>query len=107
MHHKGRFPDVFFGANLRPDSAALAIMVLLLFLIFVLLFLTLTAQPVQAQTYKVIHNFWLAYSPATVMPSMRIVGEAMAPRNSRSLPISAILKNMSFRLPATVISSTG
>jgi hypothetical protein len=107
MHHKGRFPNVFFGANLRLDSAALAIMVLLLFLIFVLLFLTLTAQPVQAQTYKVIHNFWLAYSPATVMPSMRIVGEAMAPRNSRSLPISAMLKNMSFKLPATVISSTG
>jgi hypothetical protein len=107
MHHKGRFPNVFFGASLRLDSAALAIMVLLLFLIFVLLFLTLTAQPVQAQTDKVIHNFWLAYSPATVMPSMRIVGDAMAPRNSRSLPISAMLKNMSFRLPATVISSTG
>jgi hypothetical protein len=57
MHHKGRFPNVFFGASLRLDSAALAILVLLLFLIFVLLFLTLTAQPVQAQTYKVIHNF--------------------------------------------------
>ena len=55
MHHKGRFPNVMFGANLRPDSAALAI--LLLLLIFVLLFMTLTAQPVQAQTYKVIHNF--------------------------------------------------
>jgi uncharacterized repeat protein (TIGR03803 family) len=57
MHHKGRFPNVFFGANLRPDSAALAIMVLLLFLIFVLLFMTLIAQPAQAQSYKVLHNF--------------------------------------------------
>ncbi len=101
MHHKGRFPNVFFGASLRPDSAALAIMVLLLFLILVLLFMTLTAQPVQAQTLVAV------YSPATVMPSILSVGEATAPRNSRSLPISAMLKNMSFKLPATVISSTG
>jgi uncharacterized repeat protein (TIGR03803 family) len=57
MHHKGRFPNVFFGANLRPDSAALAILILLLFLIFVLLFMTLTAQPAQAQTFRVLHNF--------------------------------------------------
>jgi uncharacterized repeat protein (TIGR03803 family) len=57
MHHKGRFPNVFFGANLRPDSAALAIMILLLFLIFVLLFMTLTAQPAQAQSFQVIYNF--------------------------------------------------
>ena len=92
MHHKGRFPNVFFGASLRPDGAAFAIMILLLFLIFVLLFLTLIARPVQAQTYKVIHNFWLAYSPATVMPSMRSVGQAIEPRNSRSLPISARLR---------------
>jgi uncharacterized repeat protein (TIGR03803 family) len=57
MHNKGRFPNVFFGARLRPDSAALAIMVLLLFLIFVFLFLTLTVQPAQGQTYQVIHGF--------------------------------------------------
>jgi uncharacterized repeat protein (TIGR03803 family) len=57
MHHKGRFPNVFFGANLRPDSAALAILIVLLFLIFVLLCMTLTAQPAQAQTFQVIHNF--------------------------------------------------
>ncbi len=57
MHHKGRFPNAFFGAGLRLDSAALAILVLLLFLIFVLLFMTLTAPPAQAQTYKVIYNF--------------------------------------------------
>ena len=36
-----------------------------------------------------------------------IVGEATLPRNSSSLPISEILQNMSLRLPATVISSTG
>ena len=32
-------------------------MVLLLFLLFVLLFMTVTAQPAQAQTFKVLHNF--------------------------------------------------
>ena len=47
------------------------------------------------------------YSPPTVRPSMRMVGAATEPRNSRSLPISEMLKNISFRLPATVISSTG
>ncbi len=47
------------------------------------------------------------YSPPTVSPSIRIVGEATLPRNSRSLAISEILQNMSLRLPATVISSTG
>ena len=55
MHNKGRFPNVMFGASLRPESAALAIVVMLLFLIFV--FLSLTAQPAQGQTYRVIHNF--------------------------------------------------
>ena len=48
-----------------------------------------------------------AYSPPTVRPSIRIVGQATDPRNSRSFAISAILKNSSFRFPATVISSTG
>ena len=38
---------------------------------------------------------------------MRIVGAATEPRNSRSLAISEMLKNISFRFPATVISSTG
>jgi uncharacterized repeat protein (TIGR03803 family) len=57
MHTKGRFPHDLFGASLRPDSAALAILVFLLFLIFVFLFLTLTVQPGQAQTFRVIHNF--------------------------------------------------
>src|SRR5581483_11279590 len=47
------------------------------------------------------------YSPPTVNPSIRIVGQAMAPRNSKSLPISEMLKRSCFRLPATVISSTG
>ena len=57
MHNKGRFPNVMFGASLRPESATLAVMVLLLFLIFVFLFLMLTAQPAQAQTFLVLHNF--------------------------------------------------
>jgi hypothetical protein len=47
------------------------------------------------------------YSPPTVSPSTRIVGAATDPRNSRSLAISEILKNNSFKFPATVISSTG
>ena len=51
MHHKGRFPNVNFGASLRPDSAMLAILVMLLFLLFVFLFMMFTAQPAQAQTY--------------------------------------------------------
>jgi len=55
MDNKGRFPDVMFGASLRPEAAALAIMLLLL--VLALLFITLTAQPVQGQTYKVIYNF--------------------------------------------------
>ena len=67
-------------------------------------------RPISAVSTSVHPNtvirLWI-HSPATVMPSMRSVGDAMAPRNSRSLPISAMLKNMSFRLPATVISSTG
>jgi hypothetical protein len=47
------------------------------------------------------------YSPPTVRPSTRIVGAATDPRNSKSFAISEMLKNNSFRLPATVISSTG
>src|SRR5215469_11035704 len=47
------------------------------------------------------------YSPPTIRPSMRMVGAATEPRNSRSLAISEMLKNKSFRFPATVISSTG
>jgi len=50
MHSKARFPNVIFGASLRPDGAALAILVMLLFLLFVPLFMTLTAQPSQAQS---------------------------------------------------------
>ncbi len=56
MHHK-RLPNAFFGASLRHDSPALAILVLLLFLFLIFLLLTVTAQPAQAQTYNVIHNF--------------------------------------------------
>jgi hypothetical protein len=75
MHHKARFPNAFFGASLRPDSAALAILLLLLFLILVLLFMTLIAQPVQAQTYKVIHNFAGGHDEAT--PFVGLTMDAM------------------------------
>ncbi len=57
MHSKQHFPNVIFGEGLRPQGAALAIMLMLLFLLFVLVFMTLIAQPVQAQTFTVLHNF--------------------------------------------------
>ncbi len=59
MHSKQHFPNVIFREGLRPQGAALAIMLLLLLLvlIFVLLFMTLAAQPAQAQTFKVLYNF--------------------------------------------------
>ena len=57
MHPRGRFSNVMFHANLRPESATLAILVTLLFLIFVLLFMMFTAQPAQAQTYRVLYTF--------------------------------------------------
>ncbi len=57
MRGKVRYPNVIFGANLRPESAGLAILLMLLLLLFFLLFLTLLAPSAQAQTYTVIHNF--------------------------------------------------
>jgi uncharacterized repeat protein (TIGR03803 family) len=57
MHSKQHFPNVIFGESLRPQGAALAIMLLLLFLIFVLLFMTLATQPAHAQTFNVIYSF--------------------------------------------------
>jgi len=57
MHSKARFPNHLFGASVRPEGAALAILVTVLFLLFLLLFLTLSAPPAQAQTYNVLHNF--------------------------------------------------
>lgn len=57
MHKKQHLPNVIFGASSRPDSAAFAIMVLLLFLLFVFLFMTVIAQPAEAQTFRGIHNF--------------------------------------------------
>jgi uncharacterized repeat protein (TIGR03803 family) len=49
MHNKGRFPNVFSGARLRPDGAVLVVIVFL--------FVALSAQPVQGQTFSVIYNF--------------------------------------------------
>jgi hypothetical protein len=48
----------------------------------------------------------VAHAPARVMPSMRSVGEATEPRNTRSFPIAVTLRSMSARFPAMVISST-
>jgi cation transport ATPase len=47
------------------------------------------------------------YAPAIIMPSTRIVGAALAPRKTRSLPMATIFLYMSLRFPAMVISSTG
>ena len=57
MHTRQRFPNVIFGESLRPEGAALAILIMLLFLLFVLLFMMFVAQPAQAQTFDVIHTF--------------------------------------------------
>ena len=57
MHSKHRFPNMIFGSGLRLDGSAVAIMFLLLFLLFVLLFMMFTAQPAQAQSFKVIYTF--------------------------------------------------
>jgi uncharacterized repeat protein (TIGR03803 family) len=57
MHKRQQFPNVIFGASLRPHSATLAILTMLLFLLLGLLFLLLTPQPAQGQTYQVIHAF--------------------------------------------------
>lgn len=46
------------------------------------------------------------HSPAIVIPSIRIVGDATDPRNTRSFPIAATFISISPRLPAIVISST-
>jgi len=45
--------------------------------------------------------------PAMVMPSTRIEPQRREPRVSSSLPTAAMPLNMSRRLPAMVISSTG
>jgi len=52
MQSKARFPNVIFGASLRPEGAALAILLMLLFLVFALLFITLTVQTSQAQVAR-------------------------------------------------------
>jgi hypothetical protein len=56
MHHKARFPNAMFHAALRPEGAALAILLTLLFFLFLLLFLTLTAPPAQAQSSALAQN---------------------------------------------------
>jgi hypothetical protein len=47
------------------------------------------------------------YSPATDIRSIRIDPVRTLPRRSTSLPTATIFLNMSFKLPAIVISSTG
>lgn len=49
---------------------------------------------------------WRSHAPATVMPSIRMVGASMPVLNSRSLA-TVRRWNMSLRLPATVTSLTG
>jgi hypothetical protein len=47
------------------------------------------------------------YSPAIIISLSLIVGETIAERHFRSLPIISIDMNISLRLPAIVISWTG
>ena len=57
MQSKARSQGSIFGMSWNAASTALAIMITLLILILVILFITLTAQPAQARTFNVIHNF--------------------------------------------------
>src|SRR4051794_7814580 len=57
--------------------------------------------------YSRIHGLLRPYSPATVMPSIRTEPHWREPRTTTSDPIAAMLRYISFRLPATVISWTG
>src|SRR3990170_7195191 len=47
------------------------------------------------------------HRPATVMPSTKIDPHCFEPCTSTSLPTATMLRNISFRLPAIVISCTG
>ncbi len=55
MHSKRRFQGVILSASSPRQGAALATMLTLMFLIFLLIFVT--SQPLQGQTYTVLHNF--------------------------------------------------
>ena len=50
--------------------------------------------------------FRAAQAPPIVIPSMRSVGEATEPRNTRSLPMAVMFRSISPRFPAIVTSST-
>ncbi len=54
MHRKAQFHDSIFGI---AWNSVLALMIVLLVLIVVVLFIVFTAQPVQGQTFTVLHSF--------------------------------------------------
>jgi len=57
MHSKARLPGTIFGGGLRTENAGFPILLTPLVLLFLLLFMFVTAQPAQAQTLTVLHNF--------------------------------------------------
>lgn len=57
MHSKTHSHGSTLGMNWSPANAVLTLLLVLLFLIFLILFMTLTAEPVQGQTFTVIHSF--------------------------------------------------
>lgn len=57
MHTKAHSHGSIFATGWNPANVTRVIMLALLSLIFLLLFLTLTAEPLQGQTFSVIHNF--------------------------------------------------
>ena len=57
MHSKGRLHTPTLRMRWSPESAVLAIMIPLLCLLLALLFIFITAQPLQGQTFSVIHSF--------------------------------------------------
>ncbi len=54
MHRKAQFHDSIFGI---AWNSVLALMIVLLVLTVVVLFIVFTAQPVQGQTFTVLHSF--------------------------------------------------
>jgi len=57
MHSKAHSHGSTLGLSWSPANAALTLLLVLLFLIFLILFMTVTAEPVQGQTFTVIHSF--------------------------------------------------
>jgi len=57
MHTRAQSHRPILGVSWNPCHVALTILTTLLSLMFIFLFLTVTAQPAQGQTFRVLHDF--------------------------------------------------